>query len=418
MNGPTLARMAWRNLWRNKRRTVLTMCAITFGLMLATLFTALQDRSFGQMIDLAARMAAGHVAVQHHEYLDAPSIKRTVPEAQSLAAEISVLPGVQRAVPRVSGPVMLATAGQSYGAYFLAIDPAQEDAQTLAFLDAFDTGEMFATADSKGIVLGSRLARNLKLDLGAKVVYTLVDKQGDITSGLARLSGTVRTGAESTDRAIAILPLDAIRTTLGYGPGEATQVAVYSDDARRSEAVKAAVQGALAGDGLRAATWDEVNPELSGFISMKVGGARFMEAVIMVLVAASIFNTLFVSVLERRREFGIMMAIGYTPTQVFRLVLWESFWLALVGVLMGCAITAGPYFYLANNPIDLTEVYAQSGQSMDIAGVGMSMFLEVGIYPESFAIIVLGVVLSTLLSGLYPAWKAGQTVPVDTIRLV
>ncbi|MCK6504685.1 FtsX-like permease family protein [Myxococcota bacterium] len=417
MDGPSLSRLAWRNLWRNTRRTLLTMCAITFGLMLAVMFTALQDRSFGDMIDLAARMASGHVVVQHPEYLDSPSLQRTVPDADAVAQQVAALPGVARAVPRISGPVMLATAGQSYGAYFLAVDPAREDAGSLAFVEALTAGELLDAADGKGIVLGARLARNLKLELGDKVVYTLMDKNGEIASGLARLQGTVTTGADSTDGALAILPIDAVRQTLAYGAHEATQVAVYSDDARRSARVRDTVAATL-GEALRAATWDEVNPELSGFISMKVGGARFMEAVIMVLVAASIFNTLFVSVLERRREFGIMMAIGYTGGQVFRLVMWESFWLALVGILMGLLVTAGPYLYLASHPIDLTEVYAQQGQSMDIAGIGMSPLLQIGIYPENLALILLGVVLATMLSGLYPAWQAGRTVPVQTIKLV
>ncbi|NOY25146.1 MAG: ABC transporter permease [Oligoflexia bacterium] len=417
MSGPALPRLAWRNLWRNRRRTLLTMCAITFGLMLAVLFTALQDRSFGDMIDLAARMASGHVVVQQQDYLDSPSLRRTVPDAVAVSKLVAAQAGVSRTTARITGPMMLATAGQSYGAYFLAVDPAQEDAQTLAFVDAIDAGQMLSEASGNQIVLGARLAHNLKLNLGDKVVCTLMDKQGEIASGLVRLSGTVSTGADSTDRVIALLPIDSVRQTLGYGPAEATQVAVYLDDARDSRGVRDRLAHSLTA-GLAAATWDQVNPELSGFIAMKVGGGRFMEGVIMVLVAASIFNTLFVSVLERRREFGIMMAIGYTSGQVFRLVLWESFWLALVGVIMGLCVTAAPYFYLVAHPIDLTAVYAQQGQNMDLAGIGMSPILHIGIYPESFVIIVIGVVLATMLSGIYPAWKAGRTVPVETIRLV
>ena len=417
MHGPALSVMAWRNLWRNTRRTLLTMCAITFGLMLAVLFTALQDRSFGDMIDLAARMASGHVVVQKQDYLDAPSLKRTVPEAEDLARSLARLPGVQRAVPRVTGSVMLATAGHSYGAYFLAIDPTLEDASTLAFVEALDEGKMLQGSDSKDIVLGTRLARNLELEPGDKVVYTLMDKNGEIASGLLRLSGTVRTGADSTDGAIALMPLGSVRHTLAYDRGEATQVALFSDDARRSPQVRDTVAARL-GPELRASTWDEVNPELSGFIAMKVGGARFMEAVILILVAASIFNTLFVSVLERRREFGILMAIGYTPAQVFRLVLWESLWLALVGVTMGCIVTAIPYAWLATHPIDLTEIYARQGQNLDIAGVGLKPILQIGIFPQNLFFILAGIVAATLLSGLYPAWKAGRTVPVQTIKLV
>ncbi len=416
MNSPSLPQLAWRNLWRSPRRTVITLCALALGLLLAVMFTALQDRSFADMIDLAARMGSGHVVVQDEGYLDAPSLKRTVPHAEDLAGTVGALPGVARAIPRITGPVMLATAGRSYGAYFLAVDPALEDATSFAFGTALSSGEMIASADSKDIVLGARLAKNLHVGLGEKVVYTLMDKHGELASGVARLSGVVTTGAESTDRAIAILPRRAVAETLGYAPDEATLIAVTASDPRRADGVKADVSAVL-GTGLRASTWNEVNPELQGFIAMKVGGARFMELVILILVAASIFNTLFVSVLERTREFGIMLAIGYAPRQIFSLVLWESLLLALVGVVAGCVITAPIYGYLAANPIDLSGVYAEQGQNMDIAGVGLSPTLKVGIFPESFAVIVVVLVLTTLAAGLYPAWRAGRTVPVDTIKL-
>ena len=416
MNGPGIARLAWRNLWRNRRRTLLTLLAISFGLMLAVMFTALQDRSFADMIDLAARMSSGHVAVQHPEYLDTPSLTRTVPDADAVVAAALDIEGVERAVPRVTGPVMLATAGQSYGAFFVALDPAREDPTSLAFLDGIQTGEMLASADGKGILLGKRLARNLRVELGDKVVYTLMDRSGEIASGLARVSGVVATGADSVDGALAILPLETVREVIGYGPTEATQVAIFIDDSRHSAEVREALRARLGSDNA-VLTWDEVQAELSGFIAMKVGGARFMEGVIMLLVAASIFNTLLVSVLERRREFGIMMAIGWMPSQIFRLVMAESLWLALVGVGAGGLITYLPYSYLASHPIDISQV-AGGQQNMDIAGVGMSSTLNIGIFPESLAVIVFAVVASTLLSGLYPAWQAGRTVPVETIKLV
>jgi len=411
--------MAWRNLWRNRRRTLLTLVAITFGLLLAILFTALQDRSFADMIDLAARMGAGHVTVEDAGWIDAPSLTRTVKDTPALVKLAESRPHVLRAVPRISGPVMLATAGHSYGAGFMAIDPAQEDAQTMALLDAIHDGTMLDSSDGKGVLLGARLAHNLEVGLGDKVVYTLMDKQGEIQSGLARVQGLLVTGSDSADGGLAVLPLQTMRSLLGYAPGEASQVAVFSDDARKSEQIRADLQAALAPTGQAGAqvvTWNELQPELKGFIAMKVGGARFMEGVILLLVAASIFNTLFVSVLERSREFGILMALGWTRGQVFGLVMWESLWLALVGVSTGGLVTWVPYHYLATHPIDISAM--AGGQSMDIAGVGMSPYLHVGIFPESLAVIVTAVILSTLLSGLYPAWRAGRTVPVDAIKLV
>ena len=133
-------------------------------------------------------------------------------------------------------------------------------------------------------------------------------------------------------------------------------------------------------------------------------------------MAAGIFNTLFVSVMERMREFGIMMAIGFSPLRLFRLVMWESLWLALVGLISSAAITAGPYYYYHTYGMDFTEM--MGGGNAEIAGVTIDPVFYVTIFPESAFYICLAVVIATLLSGLYPAWRAGRVVPVETIKLV
>jgi ABC-type antimicrobial peptide transport system permease subunit len=148
---------------------------------------------------------------------------------------------------------------------------------------------------------------------------------------------------------------------------------------------------------------------------MKVASARFMEAIIMLLVAAGIFNTLFVSVMERMREFGIMRAIGWSQAQISGLVMFESLWLALVGLEIAALVTAGPYWYLSEMGIDLA---AMGVAGTEVAGVAMTDVMRVGIFPENAVMIAVAAVLATLLSGIYPAWSAGRVVPVEAIRLV
>jgi ABC-type lipoprotein release transport system permease subunit len=164
-------------------------------------------------------------------------------------------------------------------------------------------------------------------------------------------------------------------------------------------------------------TWDELQPEIQAFVAMKIGGGRLFELVIGALVAAGIFNTIFMSVLERTREFGILLAIGYAPRQLFAMVMFESMFLAVLG-LIGCAlVSAGPYWYLESIGIDMTEVYAQQG-GIDIGGVGLDPILRIGIFPENLAVIAISIVLATLLAGVYPAWRAGRVDPVASIQQV
>lgn len=417
MKTSELALMAWRNLGRNRRRTLLTLISIAFGVFLAIISTAIQDRTWADMIDLAARMGGGHVTLQHPEFLEKPTLTRTVRQTARLA-EVAARNGhVLRTAPRIVGQMLLSTAGKSIGAGFIAFDPAAEDSETLAVFEALVEGSIFRSSRDKGIILGDRLAKNLGLRMGKKVVYTMTDKNGEIVSGLARLSGIVRTGAPGVDRGLTLLPIDSVRRILNYAPDEAVQVAVYIDDQRRSEEVAEALMGKL-GPGAQTAAlpWYETQPELAGFIALKVGGAVFMELLIAFLVAAGIFNTLFVAVTERMREFGIMLAIGFSGLDIFKLVMLESLWLAMLGIAGAAAITAWPYYYLAANGIDMSAMIGEGGT--EIAGVALSPIMKVGIFPEHLALIAGAAVAATLLAGLYPAWRAARVVPVETIKLV
>jgi ABC-type lipoprotein release transport system permease subunit len=415
MSGSKNFSMAWRNIWRNRRRTLLTLCSIAFGTFLAVLFTGMGDESYTKMINLAARMGSGHVAIQSPRQQDVPSLKNTITDAGRLAQLGLDDPDVDRATIRISGSMMLATARNSGGAYFIAVDPKLEDADTLAGYDSVIEGEFFSSASDKGIILGKTLAENLDVEIGKKLVYTVTNKQGEMVSKLVHVKGIVETGAPTLDRQLCILPLDSMRKALGYGPDEATLVALYTDDERVSADVAERIGEKLDANAV-ALTWKQTQPELAGFITMDSSGAVFFEIFILVLIAAGIFNSLFVSVMERMREFGIMMAIGCTPLRLFSLVMWESVWMGLAGLVAAVLLGIGPYLYLHDVGIDASSMLG--GEGSEISGVAFDPVIHPDIYPEHLIYIGVVVFVATLLAGIYPAWRAGRVVPVETIRLV
>ncbi|MBE2250514.1 MAG: ABC transporter permease [Myxococcus sp.] len=410
-----LTTMAWRNLWRNTRRTLITASSIAFGLMMAILFTALSDGQWGRAIDDAARVGPGHITIQHHEFQETPSLQRTVDASEALLAKVRAKPGVLAVEPRIAGQAMLATAHDSFSAAFVALDPARETKDTFTPLSQLVAGALFEADDDQGVVLGEKLAENLNVKLGQKVVFTLTDSKGEIVSGLARVRGLVRTGAPSADASLCLLPLAAVRKLIGYTPTQTTQVAILVEDQRRSQAMADTLSAGLP-EGTVALNWTEVNPDLSSMVNIKVIGGQVLEAFVIMLIAAGIFNTIFMSVMERMREFGILMAIGFSPGRLFRLVVLESFWLAVVGLVVGAAITAPLHAYLHAHGIDVSAQMGSAG-GMELGGVAFNPIIPVGIYPDHAVVIVLLIAGVTLLAGLFPAWRASRVQPVEAIKL-
>lgn len=420
MSGPPLFALAWRNLWRHRRRTSLTLSSIAFGLMFGWIFTGIGDANWREMIDLAARLGGGHVTIQHAEYLESPTLSRSVEATDWLSELAADDDEVARVVTRISGNLILASAGRNQGAAFIAFDESVEDVNTLSLLEALAEGELPTAGSKGGIALGAKLAENLRVSVGNKVVYTVTDKDGEIVQEAVRVAGLLRTGAPSVDARLTLLPIERMRSSLGYGAGEGGQVAIFLEDQRGADRVAERLGVRIAerrnGD-LSAIPWHTLQPELAGFIAMKVGGTWIMEVIIMLLVAAGIFNTIFVSVMERVREFGILRAIGWSPGQLGRLVMAESVWLAIVGLVLGVIVTAWPYWYLNTVGVDLMGAVGV-GADAEIAGVALTTMMRADIYPENALLIAAGAVIATLLAGIYPAWKAGHVDPTEAIRIV
>ena len=410
-----LGAMAWRNLWRNRRRTLITLSSIGFGTMLAIIMTAVQDAQWRDMIDMAARLGGGHVTLQHDEFLDTPTLSRSIQDTPSLRAAALEDPNVVRVVERITGYLMLSTAGHSYGAGFIAYDPEQENVETLSILDAVKEGELLKDAHEPRILIGSQLAQNLKARLGKKMVFTLTDKNAEIISETVRLGGIIHTGAPTIDGSLVLLPIGLLRGSIAYAPGEAVQLGLFLEDQRQAPAVAERLGGRV-GPGVAAIPWYDTQADLATFIAMKIAGAYFFEAVMGLLIAAGIFNTIFVSVMERIREFGVLLAIGFSPRRLFSLVMLESFWLGVVGMIFAVLLAAWPYYYLATTGVDMSAMIGDG--SSEVAGVAIAPVLRASLYPEKFVYISLAVVGATLLAGLYPAWKAGRIEPVESIRLV
>jgi ABC-type lipoprotein release transport system permease subunit len=416
-----LAGLAWRNIWRRKRRTGITAISIGFGVFLAVTFSGIGDYSYTNMINASAQMGLGHISIEAPDYHQSPALDKHINQVAAIQQMLKSTQGVESSYARIMGQGMFASAHKSVGGAFLAIDPDAETGAHNLFLRSLEEGQLFA-AKSRGVVVGRGMAQKLKLRLGKKLVYTTTDKNGEIVSEIARVTGIFVTGVKEVDNAFVLLPISALRHTVGYSGDEASLVAVMIEDQRYTTKVLAAVRERLDGEPghnnlatqkREILSWRETQSEVAGLISLDRSSNYISQVLIGLLISAGILNTLLMSVLERTREFGVMMAVGMAPFTLFFLVIIESICLAFLGLGVGVLLTIPWYFYLNRVGINMSGAL---GDDYTAGGVLIDPVLRLYLYPETIAAILIAVFLLTLLSGLYPAWRAGRIPPVESLK--
>jgi ABC-type lipoprotein release transport system permease subunit len=308
---------------------------------------------------------------------------------------------------------MFASARKSIGGTFIAIDPAQETASNNLFIQSLVEGKMLETVSDKGIVMGVDLARKLQLSLGKKVVYTTTDVNGDIVSAIARVSGLFRTGVSEVDGGLALLPLQSVQTVLGYESDEVSFIAVNLHDQRASHVLRDSLQQQAAFQDMEVLNWQQTQPDLAGMIAVDKSANKISQLLIALLISAGIINTMLMSVLERIREFGVMMALGMSPRHLFGLVMLESFWLAVTGLIIGIIITIPWYLYMFETGLDLTSAY---GDDFSFGGVLLDTVFKIRLFKESVVGILIGLFSLALIAGAYPAWRASRIPPVEGLK--
>jgi len=408
-----LGKIAWRNLWRRKRRTLITGISIGFGVMLAVTFTGMGDYGYTNMINTSAIMGLGHVTIEPHGYNQTPSLDKRLRKTGQIRERVLAMPGVNDAIVRIMGQAMFASASKTIGGVFMGIDPAQESPEQNLLIRSLVQGELFSGKDSRGVVVGSKMAEKLNLRIGKKLVYTTTDVSGEIVSEIARVTGIFKTGVNGVDGGMVLLPINSVRATLHYDAQDATLLAMIINDQRYAERMRDKISLAEGDPQIEVLSWQQTQAALAGLITMDRSGNYISQFLIGLLIAAGILNTLLMSVLERTREFGVMMAVGMSPRTLFMLVVVESLWLAIIGIVIGIIITAPWYAYLYYVGLDFSGAI---GEDYSAGGILVDPLIRIRLYKESIIAILTGVFSLTLLAGLYPAWRAGRIPPVESLK--
>ncbi len=405
-----LFNLGYRNLWRHPRRTSITLISVAGALMCAMFFTGIQDGSYRKMIDVAARMGSGHITLENKLYRNDPDWNHGIADWRSLVLPLTRTPGVLGYSLRVSGQGMLSSPYGSVGAVFDAIDPHQEQG---SWMQGKIIEGTYLKNLADGIVVGDHLARQLKVGIGSKVVLTINNRNNDTRQELLHVVGIFHTGSDALDSFSFQMPLARAQDIVGLKAHEVLQIAVFLQDFRNAESIADQLRSNFKEEhGLAVWTWQVVMADLARFIAIDRAANFIIQGLLFLIVAIGMLNTVLMSVMERRFEFGVLLAIGFSPARLFCLIMTEVGLLGFLGLATGSLMGWGLNLWFGGHPIDLTGAFRGN---FSVSGFAMEPMLRTGLFLDHYIVISILVYLWLLLVGLYPAMKAARLMPMEAL---
>lgn len=404
--------MAWRNIWRNRRRSLLTMAAIAFACALLVFMLSFQFGTYETMIQSAVRIHTGHFQIQAAGYMDDPSVRRVVADPERVGRILSEIPAVTAFAERAEAFALVSSETRTYGAMVRGVDPAREPAVS-RLKHLVREGRFLAPDDTDAALVGRLLAENLKVGPGDALVFLGQGRDGSIAAAEVTVRGIIDSGQDEFDRGVLHVPLGFFQDAFFMGHAVHRVVAVVRSLRDVPEATEQVVRAlAEEGDGenLAVRDWDALMPGLSQSIAIDLVGGLVFYGLLLVVVAFGILNTFLMAVLERTREFGVMMALGTSRRRLTRLLLAESMLLTALGVLVGVALGCGVTLFFEARGIDMGEA------SELLAQFGISGALHPRLGPLSLAIGPGLVLIVTFFAALYPALRVRRLTPVAAMR--
>ena len=400
--------LAWRNIWRNPRRTAVILTAVIIGVWSMIFLGALMRGIAVGMVKNGIATLTGHIQIHHRGYREDPSIENSMFDLQVIEKALSenLSPGSQW-TRRVRVNAIANNARHSSGVILVGIDPPAE--ARISFIgSSISKGEYLTQDDLNGILVGEALLQKFETKIGRKLVLMSQDKEQEIASRAFRIVGVFRAEMESTEKQFVFVSRSAAQKMLKLDKG-ISEIAILLAAGHENHEVYQNLKPALPANQFEVHSWRELLPFQTAYLKILDGFMWFWFLVVFVAMGFGIVNTTLMAVFERMREFGLMKALGMRPWWILREVLVESF------LLLICGLTVG-------NLLGFLSIYALSGSGIDLSALaagaeyaGMSRIIYPAIATKDVMVANSTVLLLGLLVSLYPAIKASRFTPVQAL---
>ena len=400
-------RLAWRNLWRNKRRTVIAGASVFFAVFLAVAMSSMTAGSHEYMIKSAVGFYTGHIQIHGLKYWEKRSLDQSIPLDPTMLDSLRSVPHVVHVVPRLETAALISHGNATRVSPVIGVDPAAENAMT-------GLGKRLIRGSplrqwQGGALVAEGLARLLCVDVGDSVVVYGQGYQGVTAAAVVPVSGIVQFPVPDQNNAMFYLPL-SLAQDLFSAPGRVTGVALLLDSDEEVDRVTAAARR-IAGSGVEVMTWREMLPELLQAIEADTGGTIIMLLILYVVIGFGIFGTVMMMTAERTREFGITIALGMKRWRLMAITMFEALMVSMMGACAGILVAIPAVLYFFYRPIWLGGDYAKA-----MLAWGMEPILPFSIDPMVFVVQGIVVFLMGAVSGLYPLFVLRRLEPVRAMR--
>lgn len=398
--------LAWRNLWRNHRRTTIMLAAITVGVWAMIFMTALMRGMVDDMLLNSIRSLPGEVQIHHLAYRDDPSINNSIPAPTAELIDVLQIPEVVAWTSRVRVPAVISSERDSRGMVLLGVEPVSEMAVSFD-RDSIIEGRFLEDSNDRGLVIGLKMAEHLETKLGKRVVVMSQDPDNNIADRGFRVVGIYKAKLASLEETYVYAGRDTIQQLLNI-ENQVSEIAITGEDYRNVDKWYPKIKQAT-GENVDTLPWYEINAYLGSMMSMMDGFVLVWVVVIFLALSFGLVNTLVMAVFERIREIGLMQALGMRPSMILYQILLESFLLLLIGLLIGNIVAIATIIPLQGG-IDISVV--AKGMEM----MGSSSMLYPALKIEDMVLANVIVIILGLLTSILPAWRAASLDPIKALN--
>ncbi len=410
-----ILKLAWRNIWRNKRRAIITMLAVMFAVLLTVFMRGMQLGTYAENIKLSVEVLTGYLQVQVDGYLDNPSLRKTFNYDESIKTILKGNPKIKAFAPRIQADGLIGNSKSSFGAEIFAIDPDVEKSVS-KIQTKLKSGKFISNEKPNDIVIGTKLLQNLGAKIGDELVILSSGYDGSTGNMKFRISGTISMGQPDFDRMAVFMNLKTAKELLSMGD-RVSSVALNLYNLKDIDEVKSYVNESLKkiklsnNKHLIALDWGELMPEMKQSIEFDNAGGIVYLAILLIIVAFGILNTLTMSITERFKEFGVMIALGTQQIKLVIIVFFETIFISLIGTLAGMIVGFLANYYVMLNPIKFGGEYAKMYKE-----IGWEPAMYSTVQPDIFINTAISIFLIVLVVYTIPAFKLRKLEALKGIR--